>query len=90
VGREYHFDPSTVVVVGAGREVRLRFANEGSLAHNLRVLSGDRDLGGTPTFQGGARSATLELAPGNYRMICTVGNHAELGMKGSLRVRARN
>lgn len=85
-GREYRFDPSTVV---ATAPVRLRFANEGSLAHNLRILRGRRDLGGTPTFQGGARTATLKLAPGNYRMVCSVGDHAELGMRGLLRVRAR-
>jgi plastocyanin len=87
VAHEYRFDPSGVVVAGP---VRLRLDNEGSLAHNLRVLEGDRDLGGTPTFQGGSRGATLKLAPGNYRMVCTVGDHAELGMKGTLRVRARS
>jgi plastocyanin len=89
-GHEYRFDPATVVVLGGGGELRLRFANEGSLAHDLRIFRGDRDLGGTPTFQGGARSARLTLGPGEYRMICTVGDHERLGMKGSLRVRARN
>jgi plastocyanin len=88
-GHEYRFDPDSVVVLG-GRELRLRFANEGSLAHNLRVFRGERELGGTPTIQGGARTARLTLAPGEYRMVCTVGDHEQLGMKGLLRVRARN
>ena len=87
-GREYSFDPARVVVTG-GR-VRIRFSNDGSLAHDLRVFRGKRDLGGTPAFQGGSREATLRLAPGSYRMECTVGDHAELGMTASLRVRARN
>lgn len=87
-GREYSFDPSRVVV--AGRRVRIRFSNDGSLAHDLRVFRGKRDLGGTPAFEGGSREATLRLAPGTYRMECTVGDHAELGMTASLRVRARN
>jgi plastocyanin len=87
VGHEYRFQPNAVLVSGGKEQVRLRFANEGSLAHNLRVKRGDNDLGGTPTFQGGERSASLKLAPGDYRMICTVGDHAKLGMKGVLHVR---
>jgi plastocyanin len=84
---EYSFDPETVVVLGAGRiEIALR--NEGALAHNLRIVRAGRDLGGTPTFQGGSsRSAIVPLPHGTYEMVCTVGNHAQLGMKGRLEVR---
>lgn len=89
VGDEYRFDPQHVVLRGAGDEapapVRLVLRNEGTLAHNLRVLAGGRDVGGTPTFQGGeARPAALSLAPGRYRLVCTVGDHENLGMVGSL------
>jgi plastocyanin len=94
VGDEYRFDPETVVVEGAaggGRpaEVRLELVNEGALAHNLRVFDGDRELGGTPTFQGGGktRDGAVRLEPGTYELICTVGNHEELGMTGRLEVR---
>ena len=87
-GREYQFSPGGLVV-SAGR-VRFRFANDGSLAHDLRVLRSGRDLGGTPAFRGGSRSFALKLPPGTYRMVCTVGDHATLGMTASLRVRARN
>jgi plastocyanin len=89
-GTEYSFTPDRVVVLGGGGRIRLRFANKGSLAHDLRLFRGDREVGGTPAFQGGSRSASLQLAPGNYRMVCTVGDHAQLGMRGLLRVRARN
>lgn len=89
-GTEYRFTPDRVAVLGGGGRIRLRFANEGSLAHDLRLFRGDREVGGTPAFQGGSRSASLQLAPGNYRMVCTVGDHARLGMTGFLRVRARN
>jgi plastocyanin len=68
----------------------MRFTNAGSLAHDLRVFRGDREVGGTPAFQGGSRTATLRLGPGDYRMVCTVGDHAQLGMRAVLRVRARN
>ena len=91
-GREYSFDPSTVVLTGASGKaaVKLTLDNKGSLAHNLKVFAGERELGGTPTFPGGeARSGTVRLAPGRYRMVCTVGNHEQLGMVGRLEVRAR-
>jgi plastocyanin len=94
LGDEYLFSPSRVVVTRAPSRrpttVRLALANEGALAHNLRVFDGDRELGGTPTFPGGeTRSGTVQLLPGDYRMVCTVGNHAELGMVGDLEVRVR-
>jgi plastocyanin len=89
VGREYSFDPKNVVVRGAaGRPLEIRLKNEGSLAHNLKVSRGDQELGGTTTFQGGeTRSARLDLAAGSYRMVCTVGNHEELGMHGKIEIR---
>jgi hypothetical protein len=94
LGDEYLFSPSRVVVARAPSSrpaaVRLALANEGSLAHNLRIFEGDRELGGTPTFPGGeTRAGTVRLLPGEYRMVCTVGNHAELGMVGELEVRVR-
>jgi plastocyanin len=90
VGKEYSLHPSRIVVTGAVGETTLRIAldNEGTLAHNVRVFRGDRELGGTPTFQGGqSRSGTVRLPPGSYRMICTVGDHAALGMHGRLELR---
>jgi plastocyanin len=87
VGNEYSFDPSTIVVKGAGT-LTLTLRNEGALAHNLRLFSGDEDIGGTPTFPAGRSESTrLNLEHGAYRMVCTVGDHAELGMTGTLRVR---
>jgi plastocyanin len=84
--REYSFDPNAIAVEKAG-EVRITLRNEGDLAHDLRVERGGRDIGGTPAFQGGERSVRLRLAPGSYRFFCSVGDHEQLGMKGSLRVR---
>lgn len=87
VAREYSFDPSSLVVED-GDGLQIELDNQGSLAHNLRVFGPDGELGGTPTFQGGeTKSATLDLAPGTYRMICTVGNHEELGMSGEIEVK---
>ena len=86
-GDEYSFDPETLVVQRGGR-LTIALRNEGALAHNLRVFRGDQELGGTPTFQGGdTRSGEVTLEPGTYEMVCTVGNHADLGMTGTLEVR---
>lgn len=84
--KEYSFDPSTIVVRGAGT-VRLTLDNTGSLAHNIKVEKDGRVLGGTPAFPAGeTRSATVRLPAGTYDYLCTVGDHAELGMKGKLKV----
>jgi plastocyanin len=87
VADEYSFDPARVVARGAG-PLTIRLANRGSLAHNLRLFRSDEDVGGTQTFPGGrTESARVNLEHGNYEMVCTVGDHAELGMTGTLQVR---
>src|SRR5829696_4646289 len=87
VAKEYSFDPNSVVVAGAG-PLTIRLENAGSLAHNLKLRKGGEDIGGTPTFPGGVtRSGRVNLEHGRYEMLCTVGDHAELGMKGTLEVR---
>jgi plastocyanin len=84
---EYSFDPGRVVVDGAGR-LTIRLRNAGGLAHNLRLRRDGEDVGGTPTFPGGeTQSGAANLERGSYEMICTVGDHAELGMTGELEVR---
>jgi plastocyanin len=84
---EYSFDPGRATVRGAGR-LTIRLRNAGSLAHNLKLFRDGREIGGTPTFPGGrTESGTVNLEHGSYEMICTVGDHAELGMKGELTVR---
>jgi plastocyanin len=86
VAKEYSFDPSAIVLQGPGT-LRVTLANEGSLAHNLKLTKGGEELGGTPSFPGGeSRSTRLRVERGSYGLVCTVGDHAELGMKGTLEV----
>ncbi len=85
--REYSFDPETIVVEGGGT-LTIRLDNAGDLAHNLRIERDGEDIGGTPTLPGGAtQSGRVNLEHGVYEMVCTVGDHAELGMTGELGVR---
>lgn len=85
VAKEYSFTPARARA-GGSAAVRIELDNQGSLAHNLKVLQGDRELGGTPTSPEGTRDGSVTLAPGKYRMVCTVGDHEQLGMVGELEV----
>ena len=86
VAKEYSFDPSTIVMKQPGA-LRLTLDNRGSLAHDIKVEKDGRVIGGTPPFPAGeSRSASVRLASGTYEFICTVGDHAELGMKGTVKV----
>jgi plastocyanin len=86
--REYSFDPAKVVVTGGPARLRITLANRGSLAHNMKVEQGAAQLGGTPTFPGAqTHSGTVSVKPGRYRLVCTVGDHEQLGMHASLEVR---
>ena len=78
-----------MVVRGAGPlTIRLR-ERRASLAHNLQLQRDGEDVGGTPTFPGGeTQSGRVNLEHGRYEMVCTVGDHAELGMTGELEVSA--
>jgi plastocyanin len=86
VAKEYSFDPSTIVMKSAGT-LRVTLANKGTLAHDVKVERDGQVIGGTAPFPAGeTRSASIRLAAGTYDFICTVGDHAELGMKGKLKV----
>jgi plastocyanin len=87
IAKEYSFDPSTILMRGPGT-LRVTLENDGSLAHNLKVTRDGEELGGTPSFPGGeSRSARVRVVEsGSYELVCTVGDHAELGMKGTLKV----
>ena len=66
----------------------LRVANRGRLRHSFRLWGADSaPVEIESIFQGAATVRVAELEPGEYRMVCTVSNHAELGMTGRLVVR---
>ena len=84
------------VSVAPGR-LRIVATNVGRLTHNLHVVKEDEedreapptDLGGTGTAQPG-ETATFtfeDLEPGEYRIVCTISNHDDLGQYGELLVR---
>ena len=87
---EYKFDPKSVTLDAGGKAATLavRLHNSGSLAHDLRVKRGGQELGGTSIILNGKdSSASVRLTPGTYTFFCSVGDHEQLGMKGTLTVR---
>lgn len=66
--------------------ITISFANASPLPHNLTIARGTTVLGATPTFQGGAKTLTLKLAPGTYVFYCSVPGHRQAGMEGKLTV----
>jgi plastocyanin len=87
---EYRFEPKNVTVNSGTTKpsvVRFVMRNNGSLAHDLHIQKDGKDLGGTPIFgPGKTESGQATLGPGKYEFLCTVGDHAALGMKGTLTV----
>ena len=91
---EYRVLPEHIQVT-AGR-VTITARNTGRLTHNLVVVQFSRPLGdeeehqyGQPTktlFPGETGSTTVNLKPGKYRLICTIGNHDNLGQYAELKV----
>lgn len=92
---EYRFQPQ-VLSVRSGR-VRIIARNGGILPHNVKIeqfdtKEGEQPIryGGTPTARPGETVAdSLQLWPGKYRLVCTIGNHENLGQYATLYVTER-
>jgi len=73
----------------AAGELTFALVNRGRLGHNFRI----RDRKGrepveVATLLPGERGGdSATLPPGDYKMLCTVANHEQLGMYGRLVVR---
>ncbi len=91
---EYRIVPQDVVVKPGRLKVVVR--NTGILTHNLVIQVPDGP-GGKAVDVPGGRIATMQpgetgepikvtLAPGRYRLICTIANHDDLGQYGKLEV----
>jgi len=88
---EYRIEPQ-VIRVRPGR-VHIVARNEGRLAHNLRVRSLVRERGeeiqefgefSATAFPGGRVTGDVTLPPGKFELVCTIGNHDDLGQTGTL------
>ncbi len=89
---EYRVVPQNIVAEPGRMKFDVR--NRGRLTHNLAVQipkgpdGWPVELGRTDTMQPGERAPAIKvtLQPGEYRLVCTIANHDDLGQYGSLRV----
>jgi hypothetical protein len=71
--------------------VRIELANFGQDEHDLRL----RRIGGSTVYHvrsalpGQRQTLSARLAPGLYRLRCTLADHAARGMRAELRVKPR-
>jgi plastocyanin len=65
-------------------KIKIVFTNLSMLQHNVRIESGEKELGGTKTIGKGTTTATVTLKKGTYNFYCSVPGHEDAGMKGKL------
>jgi plastocyanin len=76
----------TSLTAKAGK-LSIDFTNMASLEHNMTIESSSHAIvGHTPTFDGGARTLSLNLKAGTYKFFCSVPGHRMAGMEGTLTV----
>jgi plastocyanin len=78
---EFAFDPSDLTV---SQGDTIEVTNDGATTHNLTVE--EEDLATSDLDAGGSEELTVDLPPGEYPFICTIGDHAAQGMEGTLTV----
>ena len=62
-------------------KIKLVFTNLSTIDHNVRIESGENELGGTKTIGKGRTTAGLTLRKGTYNFYCSVPGHEDAGMK---------
>ncbi|MGI8730615.1 MAG: hypothetical protein ACR2LK_11610 [Solirubrobacteraceae bacterium] len=90
---EYRIVPQSIVIKPGRMKFQVR--NTGRLTHNLVLQNPDGadgkvvEIARTDTMQPGemAEPIKVTIAPGEYRLVCTIANHDDLGQYGSLQVR---
>lgn len=84
--REFRF--STYRTSAPHGVVRFNLSNYGEDGHDLVVeTKGGRDLARTGEVRSGQRATLrLRLAPGTYRLVCDIADHAARGMRTTFRV----
>ena len=83
---EWGINPSDLEV--SGGSVRFFVSNDGQFPHDLTIVQ-DGNEPKTIVFKkdDGPQTLDLQLAPGSYKMYCSVGDHEERGMVGQVIVK---
>lgn len=89
IAKDYSFTGLAGLSPKAGDTLSVTMRNLGNRPHDLAVAGPDGSrVGGVKTIDNGeTASASIALAKaGVYTYVCTIGSHAELGMKGTFTV----
>jgi uncharacterized cupredoxin-like copper-binding protein len=65
-------------------KIELVLTNLSTIKHNVRIESGENELGGTKTVGKGKAVAYVNLKKGTYNFYCSVPGHEDAGMRGKL------
>jgi uncharacterized cupredoxin-like copper-binding protein len=87
VATEYAFDPATIPQ--DAHTVALAIHNQGQEEHDFELIgpSGNIVTHMAPIQPGITKGVSVALTPGTYRFVCTLEDHAQHGMSGTLIVR---
>ena len=75
---------NTTVLRAHPGKIKLVFTNQSMLQHNVRIESGENELGGTKKITKGQTTAYVTLKKGTYNFYCSVPGHEDAGMHGKL------
>jgi len=66
-------------------EVTIEFDNPSATGHDVVIEDSEgSELAATDVIAGDTTTATAELEPGDYTFFCSVANHRDSGMEGTL------
>jgi hypothetical protein len=96
---EYRIVPQDIVAIPPNGRIKIVVRNTGRLTHNLVVQIPPKEADDKPEPVPGARVISMQpgeaalpikvaLPPGEYRLVCTIANHDDLGQYGKLVVKA--
>ena len=87
---EFEFDPNDLT---AAQGDVITAQNDGTTVHNLTIEQGPdpeqatEELAATPDVEAGkSAELTVDVDPGDHSIVCTISNHRELGMVGTIKV----
>jgi len=80
---QFRFLPNRIEV-RAGQTISLRVVNQGASAHDLALPTLGAETGQIDPGQATTLTLTAPSTPGEYRFICTIPGHEQLGMYGTL------
>ena len=95
---EFNFAPNEISVA-ADTDVTVTLDNTGSIPHNWTVMAAGVTIGSEADFDaadvavatadvdgGASATVTVNLAAGEYQVICSIPGHFDAGMRGTLTV----